>query len=93
MARVAIFEKQGPLEVKEAGRHICQCGLSKGFPFCDDSHKRTLDEDPDKLYQYVEGERVVIGQKAGCGGCEGDCHDGCDCEEHDAEEEQEEEKG
>lgn len=80
MVRIAFFEKQEPVVIGD--KQVCQCGLSKGFPFCDSSHNKTKDEKADKLYQYVDGKAVVIGQfkKSACGG---DCH----C--HDNEEEKE----
>jgi hypothetical protein len=28
------------------------CGLSSNQPFCDGSHKKTADEEADKLYRY-----------------------------------------
>lgn len=31
---------------------ICACGLSKNQPYCDGSHKKTLDEDANSLCWY-----------------------------------------
>ena len=36
------------------------CGLSNNQPFCDDSHKKTIDED-NKTYVYdKEGDRIEV---------------------------------
>jgi CDGSH-type Zn-finger protein len=39
---------------------VCQCGLSDAFPFCDGTHRETLDEAAGTRYRYVEegGELV-----------------------------------
>lgn len=81
------------VETTEGKKAFCQCGLSTNFPYCTGMHNKTKDEDPDKLYQYVGDERIVIGQKdtgdgCGCGHDHGHDHDGCDCD-HDHEEEHE----
>ncbi len=39
---------------------ICLCGLSEEYPFCDGTHRRTSEEDPDTLYKYVDGTRRVV---------------------------------
>jgi CDGSH-type Zn-finger protein len=35
------------------------CGLSDNQPFCDDSHKKTIDED-NKTYVYDKGHRIEV---------------------------------
>lgn len=84
MPRIGFFEKQEPLEIKteNGSEMICQCGLAKTFPFCDGTHLKTKDEESMKVYQYLNGERSVIGEihdhNHGSCGCD-DCH--CDDDE------------
>ncbi|MFA4937368.1 MAG: CDGSH iron-sulfur domain-containing protein [Patescibacteria group bacterium] len=58
MARLVKKTAQGPLELKPQDKSvwICMCGLSRNQPFCDDSHQKTLDEDPSKTYSYDESD-------------------------------------
>ena len=37
------------------------CGLGNNQPFCDESHKKTLDEDDNKIYAYEnKGNRIEV---------------------------------
>ncbi len=62
MARLVKMIANGPLKLegKDEKYFICQCGLSKNFPFCDGSHKKTKDEEDGKIYIYDENARIEI---------------------------------
>lgn len=62
MARVIINDVKRPyiLEIGADRKAICGCGLSNTLPLCDGSHKKTLDEQPDKCYRYSGGVRTEI---------------------------------
>ena len=62
MARLVKKESKVPFEIKVGTYNIWiwMCGLSNNQPFCDDSHKKTTDED-NKIYVYSrEGDRIEL---------------------------------
>jgi CDGSH-type Zn-finger protein len=61
MTRIIKHTQKGPAVVKVGSetKLICRCGLSKDQPYCDKSHKKTLDEKDGELYRYdQEGNRT-----------------------------------
>ncbi len=63
MARVVLKRDKGPKEIKPQEKYVYigMCGLSKNQPFCDGSHKLTLDEEEGKIYQYFnDGKKKEI---------------------------------
>jgi CDGSH-type Zn-finger protein len=62
MARFVKHEEKGPYQIKASSGevfYVCGCGLSKNKPYCDGSHKRTLDEEGIFVYEGEKRIRIV----------------------------------
>lgn len=73
MSREITHDANGPkliaedeLEEQGGSVHLCMCGLSNDYPYCDGSHTATTDEDADTRYKYEndddENPRHVVAE-------------------------------
>ncbi len=62
MARIVIFKDKQPKEIDIDGKRIwiCNCGLTKNWPYCDGSHALAMTEEDKKLYLYENGKRKEV---------------------------------
>ncbi|MEM0155843.1 MAG: CDGSH iron-sulfur domain-containing protein [Thermoplasmataceae archaeon] len=62
MSRLVLHERNRPYVVKAGDEEIylCGCGLSANKPYCDGTHKKTVDEKSGVFIYDNKGERVKI---------------------------------
>jgi CDGSH-type Zn-finger protein len=63
LARLVKKDYKGPTEIKIGTKSIwiCMCGLSTNQPYCNNSHKKTVDEEDNKIYAYEkEGDKIEV---------------------------------
>ena len=66
MPRLVKHAATGPAKIEAVEKlpiFICMCGLSRNKPYCDGSHKKTRDEDPNELYAYDDHGRIKVAKE------------------------------
>ena len=66
MPRLVRHDANGPFEIppQKESVWICQCGLSKDLPFCDNSHEQTASETPGELCVYDKSRTKIVERKS-----------------------------
>jgi CDGSH-type Zn-finger protein len=63
LARLVKKDYKGPMEIKIGTKSIwlSMCGLSTNQPYCNNSHKKTVDEEDNKIYAYEKkGDKIEV---------------------------------
>ncbi len=62
MSRIVLHERNVPYAVKVGNEtiHLCACGLSANKPYCDGTHKKTLNEGADVFIYDHDGTRIKV---------------------------------
>lgn len=63
MVRLIRHDANKPYHIKtQSGEdiYVCACGLSRGKPYCDGSHRKTQDEQPNEIYLYEGNTRIKL---------------------------------
>ena len=63
MGRIVKRTKTAPYQLRpeDKDKTLCQCGLSRTQPFCDNSHLLIQGEEPGRIYWYDDaGERHLL---------------------------------
>ncbi len=59
MARLVRFKGKGPILIGNPPIAICNCGLSKTFPYCSGAHIKTVLEEDDETVIYDKRGNLI----------------------------------